>query len=734
MRLVYNKYKGDKTVYYLQQYMSLDIETSWNHDPDNPICWVTSIQTLFDGDLRIFRLPSEWLQYMQELYEYYELDYFHRLMIIVHNLSFDISYLLPFLQCEFPYGIDEYSFINKEHKITCYRQGGLEFRDTYALTNKSLAVWGKDMNVEHKKQEGLYDYEKIIYQDDILTEEEELYDSYDVLCLHEAFKEQLNLEGDTVASIPFTSTGYIRRSARRECSKNKAYMQTFKASRLEEDSFHTCLWSFAGGYTHNNRHLKSRIIYGLIGHGDFRSHYPTQLRVNPVPVGVPQVIYDPRNRSRDRLNKWTVQNILDLWPKYSTITKLYIKKAQLKDKNISMPFMQFSKMKGHVEGKQYVLDNGRVIHYEGGCTMYVDNLLLKILYEQYNIKGYILEITAFKNAYIPECLAKVIDTYFKAKTDEKIKLKHIVEEHGEFSNEAFAQRAVLQHKKAGLNGIYGMMCQNPVIPVYDINYNDEDRDLSKIYLPLLNQKPDQEALDEYYNSRNSFLIYQIGCFTTAYARYELYEYIKAIGYENALYCDTDSIFYLKSPEVEERIDKLNAIKRRDAEALEAYITDSNGKKVYYDVFEREDDGKAFKGLHSKCYGIITEEHGHDILIATIAGIPARTLIGIKEGEKIYLTREEELSGITAEMKLQDPTIQVDPYKALENLHDNFTFYTNTGTCSKYINQRPHVEVVDGHLVETGGGCIIRKLEEKKITDWEYGSYDFEDFESEVESL
>ena len=50
-----------------------------------------------------------------------------------------------------------------------------------------------------------------------------------------------------------------------------------------------------------------------------------------------------------------------------------------------------------------------------------------------------------------------------------------------------------------------------------------------------------DGLDEYYKGRNNFLPYQAGCFVTAAARYELYEYIKTIGYENIYYCDTDHL-------------------------------------------------------------------------------------------------------------------------------------------------------------------------------------------------
>lgn len=736
MRFIYSRYKGEKTIYYGVYPMILDIETSHNHDNNNPICWITSIQVKFIEDINIFRKPSDFLNYLKSIYEYYELSINRRIMIVVHNLSFDISYLMPYLQCCFPYGLDEISMINKGHKVISYRQGGLEFRDSYALVNKSLAAWGKALNVEHQKKEGLYDYDAIIYQDDILNDDQLTYDTYDILCLDECFKKQLGIEGDTIATIPFTSTGYIRRNFRKAALKNKKYMENFRANKIDERMFTNIINSFAGGYTHNNRHYKDKIIVGSIGHGDFRSHYPSQIRCNPMPFGKPFFLYDPVHRTRDRKRKWTIEDIINMHPEYSTITTLYIEKAKLKDNEISMPFMQRSKMKNVEEGSRCICDNGRVLSFNGGCFMYVDNYLLKILYEQYNIKAKIIEIIACKNEYCPAALASTIDKYFKGKSDEKIKLKHVIDMYGEFSDEAFTQRNILMHTKAGLNGTYGMFVQNPVYPEYDVNFNDPYKDLDTMFNPIVNTKSIQECLDDYYKNKNSFLPYIVGCFITAAARYELYEYqTKAIGYKNCLYSDTDSIFYISTPEIEKKIEKLNAVKHKNAVRLKAYITTTEGEEVYYDVFEKEKPGKAFKGLHSKCYGIIQEENGKDILIATIAGIPARTLIG-KDGEDlIYLTREEELCGIKAKDKIKNPKIKIDAMKGLKNIREKFIFKTNTGTCSKYLNERPRIEVVNGHTIETAGGCIIRKLEEKSIKPM-IGEVDvdFEDFESEVISL
>lgn len=733
MRFIYSRFKGDATIYYGTEYVSIDTETADNHDEEKPITWINTIQVKFNGKEYLFRKPMELIGWLQWLINEYRLNRQYRILIIIHNLSFDISFLIPYFQLYLP-AKDDINILNNRHKIKAYRQGGLDFRDTLALTNKSLDRWGKDLDVEHKKLVGIYDYDRIIYQDSILDKNDIDYDMFDVRCLHECFEKQMHLEKDTVATIPFTSTGYIRRTFRKGAINNKEYMTMFRASRPTEHQFELCLLSYAGGYTHNNRHMKNKVIKGLIGHMDFRSHYPSQMRIMPQPFGKPITVYDPINRISDRKEKWSIQRILDCYPEYSTITVLSIEKAVLKDDGITMPYMQVSKLNCMTKDSRYIADNGRILSFNGSAIMCLDNFTLKILFEQYNIKAKILEILAFKNYYMPKCLADTIDMYFKDKTDEKIKLKQIEKEYGEFSEQAILQNAVLMHKKAGLNGCYGMFAQNPIHDKYDIDFTKDltPEQLKNIYNPVIDDTPIEEKIDMYYNNKNSFLPFVVGGFVCAQARHELYEYITCIGYDKVLYCDTDSIFYLKDAETEKRIEKLNKQKNKNAEKLKAYVKDSNGNKIYYDVFEKEEDGKAFKGLHSKCYAMIIEEKGVEKLKATIAGVPSRTLIH-KEGEKlIYLTREEELCELTPEEKIAGNDKTIDPWKGIDNLRNDFTFKVNTGTTAKYIIEKPHTVNVNGHDIETAGGIIIRKLEEKKIKDLDTMVVDFETFVTEIE--
>jgi len=708
----YKAYYGDKTVYYLDDFVTLDIETSHN---DN-IAWIVSIQLYFQGVYTLLRTPLEFIQYYQKLINDFSLDNQHRLVTIIHNASYDLSYLIPYIQLYLPEKEDRNGIYASEHKIKMYRQGGLEFLDTLSISGgQSLDTWSKNLNTEHRKEVGLYDYTKVLYQDSILNDQEKLYDMNDVLTLYDCFMKQLEIEEDATSSIPRTSTGYVRRDFRRECRKDKYFRQDyFVKNKMTLDVYKLAVKAFAGGYTHNNRFYADKIIRGHIKHRDFRSMYPTEIRCYPMPWGKAETVYDITKGRYKALNipEPTIEEILGMMPDYSTITELYITKATLKDKKISMPFMQFSKLYNDESVTcRCIKDNGRVLYFKGGASICLDNYTLKIIQEQYNIEYHVLKCIRMKNKPLPKPIKETVDKFFKLKTDLKYKAKEAENKYGEFSNEAIEARNELMRMKGRLNGIYGMMVTNCIQAEYDIDYAQDEIENVFIKEEKITDQQKQEAIDKYYKSRNSFLYYIAGTFVTALARYELYEYIKVIGYDKVLYCDTDSIFYLSDDSTEKAINDLQAEKAKHAE----YIIDEKGNRIYYDVFEEENDITAFKGLHSKCYAYI--DCNNDF-IATIAGVPSRTLIGMKDGKPVYLTREEELSGISAKQKMKGD-VKVDNEKALKNVKDGFIFYVNTGTTCDYSTMcKPCEMIIDGHKIHTASGAIIKKLDSKEIKDTE----------------
>lgn len=733
-------HKRRSKISYCDTPVFLDCETSWNHDVDNPICWIVSIQVLFDGHYHLFRKPEELMQWYSEKIEQMNLHDNRRLITYIHNASYDLSYLAPYIQQYLPGKDKRFGIYDGANKIITYNQGPLEFKCTYLLSGVSLAKWSKDMSIEHPKKIGLYDYEKILYQDSELSEDEQEYDRLDVIAMEECFQKQLKFHNDTITTIPLTSTGYSRRLLRNNCD-NSAYRQEyFLDNRID---LHTLLMdkhSYAGGYTHNNRHLKSKVITGLIGHRDFRSHYPTQIRCGLLPWGKTDLYYNVKEHEEYKSfhgHYINITDILKLSPEYSTISKIRFFDMYLKDPEISMPFMQESKIwNSHrcvidKEGNEIVTekaarlmcDNGRVlalVRNEDECgyfDTYLDNYTLQIIQEQYNVRYIVLEVLRTKNKPCPKEVAEVIDKLFADKSNLKIIHQRCVKEYGEFDERTLEAAANLLQSKKLLNAIYGVFAYYPLR--YDMDFDTEHINDEGKLEPFfrISGKTDNELLDDYYSKFQSFIHYPIGCLTAARARFELYQFQKAIGFNKVLYCDTDSIYYIKDEETEKRIEALNAENHKTA----PYITNIDGKDIYYDVFEEEEDLIAFKGLHSKCYGYVTKRNE---LKAVIAGVPERTVIGLNKNKKpIYLTREEELAGITKAMRLKDPEREKykieNPVAALDNLEDDFKFKINSGVTAKYIHQLPHTEIINGHEISTAGGCIIQRLDEKLIHDWDF---------------
>lgn len=720
--------------------MFLDIETSHNHDPENPICWIVSIQVLFDDAYHLFRTPEEFIEYISDLSKRMKLSTERRLVIYIHNASYDLSYLLPYIQKYYPGKEERHCIMHGEHKIIQYYQGGLEFRCSYLLSGVSLERWSKEMNVEHQKQVGLYDYDAIIYQDSELDLQSLTYDEYDVLAMQECFDKQLDAHGDYIASVPLTSTGYARRYLRNKCEADRYYRQEyFLDNRLNLDSMVMCLDGYAGGYTHNNRYKKSKVqisytynngkLKGNIKHRDFRSHYPSQLRTYPMPYGEPELYYDIRDHeSYFALHNHDIgiDELIDMYPEYFSMCEIEVDGMILKDMKITMPFMQVSKipLKTRSDGYRMLADNGRLITYIGTFRTTVDNITLRILRDQYNFSYRIIQVYRFKTKPCPKPIADAIDKLFKDKSDYKILWKKYQKEYGEFHEKTIEAAFKLLQSKKLLNSIYGCFATSPLRDDYDIDFEHYNKDSGELEPFITNKCNKEKALDDYYKKRSSFLFYPVGVACTAAARYELYQYITTIGYDRVLYVDTDSIFYLTSPEIEAKVEALNAEKNKTA----PYITNIKGEKVYYDVFEEEPDIIAFKGLHSKCYGYITESNEMKLVIA---GVPERTLIGLGEdGKPIYLTREEEIKGITKEVRL-DPKYRENKSQKklfkkirrnidfLNRLYDKKEFHVNTGVTARYITSEPHIEVVNGHKVSTAGGCIINKLETKLVKDMDF---------------
>lgn len=193
--------------------------------------------------------------------------------------------------------------------------------------------------------------------------------------------------------------------------------------------------------------------------------------------------------------------------------------------------------------------------------------------------------------------------------------------------------------------------------------------------------------------------YQYGTYTTAWARNYLMEMIECCCYDKFLYCDTDSVFYISTPENEQALKEMNDRVRERAIKAGAFV----GDKVL-GVATDEPELRAFRGLHAKCYAVEEWDNKKQdyVLKVTIAGIPKKSIKWIG-GKPVEMTNAEELGSI-------------------DNLEDGFVFRHCGGTRTVYIEDKPHVANVNGHETEISSAAIIENIE-KEISDtmWTHGA-------------
>lgn len=674
----------------LAEAIYLDTETAHNYDPDTQMgcTWIYQWAFRWCRQFAIGRTPSSLLNALDWVAEANgcEAEKLH-LLVYIHNASYDLSYLLPFLKQR--YGIRNI-LATAPHKIIALEAGPFVFRCSYRLSNRSLYKWGKDLNIKHQKKKGMIDYDVRRYQNSKLVRRDWIYQLYDVVALEECVLAELAREHDTLASIPLTSTGYIRRYARK-LSRAHRDRERFLKTRLTVETYKAARFSFAGGLTHGNRFLaahtisctrfihfvsasgKKKIKRCYMFHRDFRSMYPSEMSGDFFPSTPFELFY-----SFEPGVPCSWREVDDLAAENCCLITAIVRGMELK-KGETLPYAQYSKwvLGASSDWHADVLDNGRIIKCTGTAALTFTEIDWNILRQQYVFEEEprIMEVWFSKRGPVPEYLRETVDHFYQGKSELKDVCKHL-DAIGAPEAEQIDAAISLTKSKNGLNGCSGMAATDPVRLDYHLDENTWEWSHT-----LLTNDIIAEKLDKFYNSRNSFMRYQVGIYVTAAARADLMKMYRIIGPKNFVYGDTDSIFYISTPEIEERLEAENK-RRYDAAIANHRYIEYDGKVVTYDAFElekykgRTEKIKRFRFLHAKAYAYKTNDNK---LHVTVAGVAARDAKGY--------TREQEL-------------------RSIDNLKEGTVFRRCGSTTSVYLTAEPEIVMVDGHRIETAGGCVL----------------------------
>lgn len=500
------------------------------------------------------------------------------LVICVHNLSYEFQ----FLRTIYRFDAKEVFAVQSRKilKATMYDRR-LEWRCTYLHSNMSLRAYLKKMGIEHQKTE--LDYSVVRYPWTPLSQQELEYCQNDVLGLVEAVMVEKRRDGDNFQTWPLTSTGYVRREAKRAMRLTAKDMVPSMQPDIEQ--YRLLRECFRGGNTHANRYLVGRILTDVAS-ADRSSSYPDVICNRPFPT------------TRFRwLDNPSIKNIrYHIKRGHAVAFRVAFWDLTMQDPYEGFPYLPRSKCYNIIGG---VYDNGRVLcadYLETSCTD-VDWQIICRQYKWKHIKG----VRAMWAHYgpLPRPLVICAIDYYRKKTE----LKGVRSEDG-------SVEYMYARSKELLNSLYGMMAQDPV--KMSILFDEDAADPLDTF--RIDWQDPEKVLKEY--QRRAFLCYQWGVWTTAWARAELDAGLVMAG-RNAVYCDTDSVKYLGS------IDWTEYNRERVEASLEsgAHATDPQGEEHFMGVFEQEQSYSRFITLGAKKYAY---EYQDGSIGITVAGVGKKT--------------------------------------------------------------------------------------------------------------
>lgn len=511
-------------------------------------------QICIEGNVVFGRTWEQWVEFMKHVADAYKLCEDEKIVVYVHNLSFEFQFIQKFMNFEDVFAMESRSI------LTC-KTSNFEFRCSYKLSNMNLAKFIKDTpNTMHYKGVGDLDYETVRTPKTQLTDVELGYCYNDVMGLWEAVMQLL--KDDNLATIPLTSTGYVRRDCRNAMRKNKKFRQNFLKQKFDLPTFHLLRECFRGGNTASSRFLVNEIIEN-VGSWDIASSYPFQMISKKYPMSGWSYGTVVSIEELEALNK-----------KYCTIARYTFKNLRLK-KTVPIAYIPLSKCNGYSEKR--TVYNGRILDAEF-IEISLTNIDYDIIKSQYYYDDIAIdELHYCYKDYLPKELRDEIMHYYYLKST----LKGNKEKHYEYMK-----------AKNKLNSIYGMCVTN-------ILHQEVEFDNGDYTVKTMTPEEEQEALDKYFKSKNSFLNYSWGVFVTAYARKELQDMLDTVG-ADVIYCDTDSVKYQcnHDNDFEDYNEKL--LKYCKDNNIVNYA-EVNGKKYYIGLFDKEESYDNFITLGAKKY-------------------------------------------------------------------------------------------------------------------------------------
>ena len=544
--------------------VSYDIETTNYRDNGAKKTVVYVHAFCVDGVVSRFRTWKEADAFFAKLAEDHGAGGNHYVVVHVHNLPFEFGFLKSRIEWEDVFAIAD------RRRVVRARGNGLEFRCTLALTNKALSGVGKEVGVD--KMLGDLDYDLMRHHETPLTDEEIGYIDNDVLILDALIKQRLLR--DTLATIPMTKTGYVRRMVAKEVRDEDMAREDIKSMTMTTDDYLMARECFSGGYTHANAGVSGHVVEG-VDPRDLASAYPAVIVRERFPVSS----FFDMDPSEVRENLGTLAMMLDV---------------TLNGVECNYAFGAISKSKCKEISSDALIDNGRV-HSATSLRVIITDVEFETIRRNYSIDEIL--INRAKGAVydrMPTAIVEAVLGLYVKKTT----LKGV--EGAEIEYAA---------AKEDINSIYGMMATDPVKTQFEHIGGGE--------LVAMTTDIDEE-IRKHNKSRKRSLFYPWGAWVTSHTRSLLLGTIMDMADEgvDVLYCDTDSTYSRAHPAVDLVMDRVNArLLEMNAQAAKDLSidpelfapVDPSGEAHPIGLFEHDNGGdliSEFKTLGAKRYATV----------------------------------------------------------------------------------------------------------------------------------
>lgn len=596
-------FQRGKHVEYVDVTCTFDIETT-NSDEDG---FAYSFQTCIGGLVIVPRYFEDWAELIETLCDKWRVTEKRKLIIYVHNLGYEFTYLIQLLTLR--WGDCKALYTKSRKPLTLEFSNGIEFRDSLKLFQKSLARATE--GCKHEKLKGDLNYTVYRTPDTPLDDKEFAYCVNDVLGLYEAIERMKKERGFNAATLPLSNTALVKQEVNKTVNKDKGFDPIRKALTLTKSQTYLAYKAMAGGDTHGAR-WKAGYTFTNCNSYDFKSAHPSQQLLWKFPSGQP--IDLPENTPEEDMNA-IIDNGMG-WVGQVAVSGLHIK-DECPDPCISV---------SKCINTEVITDsdNGRVLDTAGTLIFFCDSNDWQRIRDGYEYEEMTaLDSFAFRLSYLPDS--------FRMAIFEKFKIKETMKGSPEY-----------MFSKICVNTIYGATAQKQIRDEYTADIG-ETIDFEKLGWEKNLEDMDDKEVEKAQNKKNTFP-FLWGLWTASLTRLKLWRLLKIVGWDKVIYWDTDSCKFegAKVPAVEE----YNREIQEQCKKRGVVVDKADGEKVYIGVAEDEhpaaDFGyKEFRFLHAKCYAARTYEGK---LESTIAGV------GKKEG---VAALKDDIENLTDMLVIED---------------------------------------------------------------------------------